>query len=155
MTDSKQLLAEALSAVDEAMDDLPDQMFDDAATRGAVPYATALLAASPRLAAVMEKGLGLDLGETEPCPTRMQPVPVPQRGDHDYGLPLVPANTLDAAWQAAEAALPEGWAFSVDRDGATCMATAWGMGHKVFGYGPTPTAALRALASALTGGRKP
>ena len=34
-------------------------------------------------------------------------------------------------------------------EGALCMATAWGMGHKVFGYGPTPQAALSALAAKL------
>jgi hypothetical protein len=38
-------------------------------------------------------------GET--CPTCWQPVPVPQRGDHDYGIPLraalnaVPPEPLD------------------------------------------------------------
>ena len=31
-----------------------------------------------------------DRGETEPCPTCGQPVDVPQRGDHDYGMPLTP-----------------------------------------------------------------
>jgi hypothetical protein len=33
--------------------------------------------------------------ETEPCPTCWQPVPVPQRGDHDYGINLR-AATPDA-----------------------------------------------------------
>jgi hypothetical protein len=30
---------------------------------------------------------------TETCPTCWQPVPVPQRGDHDYGIPLRAAET--------------------------------------------------------------
>jgi hypothetical protein len=34
--------------------------------------------------------------ETEPCPTCWQPVPVPQRGDHDYGIPLRAAPQADA-----------------------------------------------------------
>lgn len=33
-------------------------------------------------------------GETEPCPTCGQPVDVPQRGDHDYGINLAAADPL-------------------------------------------------------------
>jgi hypothetical protein len=67
---------------------------------------------------------------------------------------------LDAAWAAAEAALPEGWRFAVqrtDEDFGTWAAT--GVSPAFFegenddeyadGQGPTPAAALRALAARL------
>jgi hypothetical protein len=43
-----------------------------------------------RRAAIAQEGspVGLDEGEPEPCPTCWQPVPIPQRGDHDYGIPV-------------------------------------------------------------------
>lgn len=67
------------------------------------------------------------------------------------------AGTLDAAWQAAEAALPEGWTFgslsSYAYEGKQWYATA-GIGtlagsEVVEGEGDTPTAALLALAEKL------
>jgi hypothetical protein len=67
---------------------------------------------------------------------------------------------LDAAWAEAEAALPEGWRLAVqrtDEDFDTWAAT--GVSQAFFdgesddayadGQGPTPAAALRALAVAL------
>ena len=61
---------------------------------------------APRLlAALAERGYivrPIDEGETEPCPTCMQPVPIPQRGDHDYGIPLVARGDLDAAWDGID-----------------------------------------------------
>jgi hypothetical protein len=70
-------------------------------------------------------------------------------------------DTLDAAWAAAEAALPESGIFSINRylndDGKPWYWTEapledenWGV--EVRGEGPTPTAALRALTARLTGG---
>lgn len=70
-------------------------------------------------------------------------------------------DSLDAAWAEAEAALPEGWAFDLSRavrppaEGAapTYYATVsrpWTTGAIEFQVsGPTPAAALRALAAKL------
>ena len=69
-------------------------------------------------------------------------------------------ESLDAAWAEVEAALPEGWMFSTGtgsaqyRDDepfgarATPIKLAWPI-ILVEGYGPTPAAALRALAARL------
>jgi hypothetical protein len=37
----------------------------------------------------------------ETCPTCWQPVPRPQRGDHDYGIPLSAAPVTDAGLREA------------------------------------------------------
>lgn len=73
------------------------------------------------------------------------------------------AATLDAAWAAAEAALPEGahlWLISDPEDGYSAEAERvhqrqeaglWVGGFSIEAKGPTPTAALRALVAALAG----
>lgn len=82
---------------------------------------------------------------------------------------LAPETGLDAAWAAAEAALPEGWRFAALRRryvGARGQGKGWsatavqaglntedrrhGTVPSKAGYGPTPTAALVALTAALT-----
>ncbi len=58
MTDpAADLLAEAINKVDEAMDDLPERMWE-AADAGSGPYAAALLT-HPRLRAALGRGLAL------------------------------------------------------------------------------------------------
>jgi hypothetical protein len=81
--------------------------------------------------------------------------------------------SLDAAWAEVEAALPEGWAIgTLTRNSARgrtkdqawwCSANGspaivgarsdrrhpWPPGHRKVAYGPTPAAALRALAAKL------
>ncbi len=60
-------------------------------------------------------------------------------------------DSLDAAWAEAEAALPEGWAFEVKRDGDRCDATAadnWGE-PQLLAVGPDPASALRGLIANL------
>ena len=77
--------------------------------------------------------------------------------------------TLDAAWKAAEAALPEGWSLSsltknsqrgqtvAQAWWASCFGTKRTFGHerravgRRMAYGPTPAAALLALAARLGG----
>lgn len=44
----------------------------------------------------LDKPVVYSTGETEPCPTCMQPVYVPQRGDHDYGIPLRAGAAIEA-----------------------------------------------------------
>jgi hypothetical protein len=79
-----------------------------------------------------------------------------------HGIILPPPrdlpDSLDAAWAEAEAALPEGWALQVAKDRADGQAEAmagpiefsWPP-HVVRVFGPTPAAALRALAAKLRG----
>jgi hypothetical protein len=66
-------------------------------------------------------------------------------------------HSLDAAWAEAEATLPEeGWMFGVVARGGEYLAEAW-EGDEAYAcgdaaadtYGPTPAAALRALAVKL------
>lgn len=64
------------------------------------------------------------------------------------------ADSLDAAWAEAEAALPEGWAITnlgVTQDGWQAWATLVPSHDEEFEaeYGPTPVAAVRALAAKL------
>ena len=63
--------------------------------------------------------------------------------------------TLDEAWQEAEAALPEGWKLIQLMDDPTggwaAFAAPTHSGTEVEGNGPTPAAALHALAEALRG----
>ena len=64
------------------------------------------------------------------------------------------AAPLDAAWRAAEAALPEGWHLNVDSggaDGPRAHACPEVMGTAVFvdADGDTPVAALQAIAARL------
>jgi hypothetical protein len=60
-------------------------------------------------------------------------------------------GSLDAAWAEAEAALPDGWnVHGVERIGVgNWHAAAWPLVDAVHGHGPTPAAALRALAERL------
>lgn len=64
------------------------------------------------------------------------------------------AESLDAAWKAAEAALPEGWWLRVTQGGDSAQAVAFDIGARSYGErsesGPTPAEALRNLAAALT-----
>lgn len=134
--DAIALLAEAICIVDEAMDDIPDEMFADAATRGSEPYARALLASHP---------------------------------------PLAEALSFWMAWKAAEDALPEGWwlhslnawsfsdmAYRAEACGAGSRddlserqsdkpfgTVRFTTGPSVYAFGPTPDAALLALAARL------
>jgi hypothetical protein len=84
----------------------------------------------------------------------------PFKRNMEAALALLPAlarigdvDDLDVAWAEAEAALPEGWAiegiYGDNRDDWT--ATAWNEPHAEYdrGHGPTPVAALRALAAKL------
>jgi hypothetical protein len=68
--------------------------------------------------------------------------------------------SLDAAWAEAEAVLPEGWEIIELRNGAVWHAAAFGIipvpdmpglitGERLEDDGPTPAAALRALAAKL------
>ncbi len=101
-------------------------------------------------------------------------IPVERRDEWcDLGVRLIKAelatanDSLDAAWQEAEAALPEGWVVEgtrrvlmaglpkMQRWGATaCPLTPkgrnWrGIYETQYADGPTPAAALRALAAVL------
>ena len=69
-------------------------------------------------------------------------------------------DSLDAAWAEAEAALPEGWlVMNLNRwwEETSSPANGWwgavaskaGNGQALVGSGPTPAAALRALAAKL------
>lgn len=66
---------------------------------------------------------------------------------------------LDAAWKAAEAALPEGWSFEtgnaqVNSSGRYAV-TVYSLSEYQFStYGPTPAAALQALAARLSEPKK-
>ena len=83
----------------------------------------------------------------------------------DVALSTPPEPGLSEAWARAEAALPEGWyIIGVRQDGGSDMpwrATAyredpdlsWFQRHHR-GTGPTPAAALLALAARLEGGRE-
>lgn len=64
------------------------------------------------------------------------------------------ADSLDAAWAEAEAALPEGCTFDGVRRSALGMKDEWVASYNDEGgwfnfYGPTPAAACRALAAKL------
>jgi hypothetical protein len=69
-------------------------------------------------------------------------------------------DSLDAAWAEAEAALPDGWIgpslgpeLAIKRSGWVWRAFSWDRatprGVLIEGHGPTPAAALRALAAKL------
>lgn len=94
------------------------------------------------------------------------PTPAPLREayilgwrDHEAGIaqrpPIALAQpTLDAAWVAAEAALPKGWcdlmlyhfdAFNTHTPNSYGAKTISPNGREVYGYGETPAAALTAL----------
>ena len=66
------------------------------------------------------------------------------------------AESLDDAWKAAEAALPEGWTGPVVRRSYDFPDTYWALAEEVQGdsfregYGDSPAAALRALAARLS-----
>ena len=70
----------------------------------------------------------------------------------------IAADSLDAAWQEAEAALPEGWGMQLIR-GANVQTGERTPDYRAIsfsgtmpvtdGYGPTPAVALRALAARL------
>lgn len=75
---------------------------------------------------------------------------------------LIELARLGAAWQAAEAALPEGWRIGdVGRGPSPMQSRVWDAAafgpwerssrscESLSGYGPTPAAALLALAAAL------
>ncbi len=67
---------------------------------------------------------------------------------------MIPDDSLDAAWAAAEAAVPEGWRGPSVGPGRNCWrAFAWEYAtpHRdpTSGEGDTPAAALRALAVIL------
>jgi hypothetical protein len=78
---------------------------------------------------------------------------------HEEQIAAVVADSLDAAWAEAEAALPEGAYLVLSDDPRyTAEATREGYHHPAIGWvgvwtmeatGPTPTAALRALAAKL------
>lgn len=81
-------------------------------------------------------------------------------GRADIGTAALATPPLDAAWAAAEAALPEGWRLTLGRsddDYATWSAIAVSpaffegeiAGGWISGEGPTPAAALLALAARL------
>ncbi len=92
-TDSKQLLTEALALLPDVDDGCQPWNFAKQADRDSL--ATFLLVASPRLAAVMEKGL------VEPT-TDFQRQVVQRNIDlTNEILALRQADTLDAAWAAA------------------------------------------------------
>jgi len=68
------------------------------------------------------------------------------------------ADSLDAAWAEAEAALPEGWRLDGLNPGIVSdrgvrtpgwVARAWGSGETIWVRATTPAAALRALAAKL------
>lgn len=67
----------------------------------------------------------------------------------------VTADCLHCAWQAAEAALPEGWWYQLDGHAqgehrASAGEPKWSREYqRVEATGPTPTAALQALAAEL------
>jgi hypothetical protein len=68
-------------------------------------------------------------------------------------------DTLDAAWARVEAALPDGWLWRVQMQsrGPLWLADAWhrhDVDDGMTAFGPTPIAALHALADALEA-RKP
>lgn len=69
---------------------------------------------------------------------------------------LATADRLDAAWAEAEAALPEGWYISnvrrrslTGRYSASATLAGSETGVNVSGFGPSPAAALTALAARL------
>ena len=78
-----------------------------------------------------------------------------------FALAQEPPDSLDAAWAAAMAALPDGWCdlmvyhFDTSPKGHNepaqygAKSTDPDSGTDVYGYGPTPAAALRALAARL------
>lgn len=90
--------------------------------------------------------------ETEPCPTCMQPVPVPQRGDHDYGLSLRPLDspsegTLDPLCARCKHGHTEAAWSDKDPNDGTC----WSAGFMVCGCPKFITPAVAAIrAAALT-----
>ena len=79
----------------------------------------------------------------------------------ERGIRLVSEDSLDAAWAEAEAALPEGWAVDMLKLLSNRTWVAWASHHVLTrpweqrnreGVGPTPAAALRALAARLSEG---
>lgn len=88
--------------------------------------------------------------------TDLGPLVIPEGMGGHY----VVADSLDAAWAEAEAALPEGWALTLTPDTTepdTYVAEgrprdpfdSTRTGDLAWGAGPTPAAALRALAAQL------
>lgn len=72
--------------------------------------------------------------------------------------PTCAAVSLDSAWAEAEAALPDGWDLSGVENASEGSGRYWTAGaflpwdesaHDVIADGPTPAAALRALAAKL------
>jgi hypothetical protein len=78
-------------------------------------------------------------GETETCPTCWQPVPIPQRGDHDYGLRLSRAARAELGLREAADGL------DVERRVTAVCDLLWGYG--VYMADSTPLA--RAIVTAL------
>ena len=68
-----------------------------------------------------------------------------------HSLTVIPPDSLDAAWAEAEAALPEGsnLALALEQIVGGVNARAFGVNGDYETDGPTPAAALRALAAKL------